>query len=91
VAVGVLRGFGPAVLSRSSTAGLAVISHGFAPARMIEVESWVNYAAGSECIQDTTDVSLVLRRSLVLVALLVASSVSMVALAPSQRDAVRRR
>jgi hypothetical protein len=38
-----------------------------------------------------TDVSLVLRRSLVLAALLDASSVSMVALAPSRRDAVRRR
>jgi hypothetical protein len=38
-----------------------------------------------------TDVSLVFRRSLVLAALLVASLVSMVALAPSRRDAVRRR
>jgi hypothetical protein len=38
-----------------------------------------------------TDVSLVLCWSLVLAALLVASSVSMVALAPSRRDAVRRR
>jgi hypothetical protein len=37
-----------------------------------------------------TGVSLVLRRSLVLAALLVALVVSMVALAPSHRDAVRR-
>ncbi|MGH3779113.1 MAG: hypothetical protein ACRDRO_00415 [Pseudonocardiaceae bacterium] len=38
-----------------------------------------------------TDVSLLLSCSLVLAALLVTAAVSMVALAPSQRDAVRRR
>ena len=37
-----------------------------------------------------TNVSLVLRRSLVLAALLVVVVVSLVALAPSQRDAFRR-
>jgi hypothetical protein len=39
---------------------------------------------------ESPGVSLVLRRSLVLAALLVAMAVSMVALAPSRRDAVRR-
>jgi hypothetical protein len=52
----------------------------------------VHYATSSRCGPGTlTDVSLVLRRSLVLADLLVASSVSMVALAPSRCDAVRRR
>jgi hypothetical protein len=60
-------------------------------ARMIELES--GRTCGWFPAQNGTprDVSLVLRRSLVLAAVLVASSVSMVALAPSRRDAVRRR
>lgn len=40
--------------------------------------------------KDETDASLLLPRSLVLAALLVTAAVSMVALAPSQRDAVGR-
>ena len=60
-------------------------------ARMIEVESGCTMRLVPVQNGTPTDVSLVLRRSLVLAALLVASAVSMVALAPSRRDAVRRR
>ena len=63
---------------------------GFALPRTIGVSpgcttGWLQHGARMQ-----TDASLPLSRSLVLAALLVTAAVSMVALAPSQRDAVRR-
>jgi hypothetical protein len=63
-----------------------LVSHS---AKIIEVESGCTMRLVSIQNGTPTDVSVVPRRSLVLAASLVASSVSMVALAPSRRDAVK--
>ena len=58
--------------------------------RMIEVEYGCTMRLVPSTERDINGRVPGFRRSLVLAALLVASSVSMVALAPSRRDAVRR-